>query len=72
MFVTDTQEYIIDTSGLRLSSDLCECLLNSRERSGSVGIFKPCDISARVSQIHKGIPSPSDMHDSCSSRYALC
>ncbi len=72
MFVDDTQEYIVDTSGCRLSPEPCECTLNSRERSGSVCIFKPCDIRSRVRRIQEGFLSLTDTRDSCSARYTLC
>ena len=63
MFVNDMQEYTIGTSECRLSSELCEDTLNSRERSGSVCLFKPCNICSRGGRIHKGFLSLSDTHN---------
>ena len=40
----------IDTSGCRLSPELCGHALNSRKRSGSVYNKKPTTIRSRVSQ----------------------
>jgi hypothetical protein len=62
MFVNDRQEYTIGTSECRLSSEHCEGTLNSRERSDSVCLFKPCHISSRAGRIHKGFLGLSDTH----------
>lgn len=63
----------IDTSGCRLSSDLCGHALNSCERSGSVYDKKPIHIRSKVSQ--KKQPHPwncSLMHYLSSRGYTLC
>ena len=72
MFVIDTQEYIVDTSECRLSSEPCECILNNRERSGSVCILKPNDIRSRVRRIQEGFLGLTDTHDLYSAGYTLC
>ena len=50
VFVDDMQEYI-GTLGCRLSPEHYEQLLNSRKRSDSVVVLKPCNIRSRVSRI---------------------
>ena len=62
MFVDDMREYRIGTLECRLSSEPSEYMLNSRERSGSACIFKPCDICSRVRRILLGAFSLQDTH----------
>jgi len=63
----------IDTSGCRLSSDLCGHALNSRERSGSVYDKKPTTIRSKVRQKKQSHPwNCFLMHNSSSRRCVLC
>jgi len=63
----------IDTSGCRLSSDLCGHALNSRERSGSVYDKKPTHICSKVSQKKQSLPwNCFLMHYPSSKGYTLC
>ena len=63
----------IDTSGYRLSPELCGHALNSRERSGSVYDKKPTPIRSRVSQKEHYHPwMCSLMHNPCSGGYTTC
>ena len=71
MWVNDRTEYI-GTSGFRLSSELCECTLNSRERSGSAYIVKPVHISSRVRRVEDAGLANQDARNSCSARCTFC